>query len=230
MKVISFTTITLLFLGTHYIQNVSVVPGDVAGEAKVSCDFVNGTELMGYLAIANGDLQVGYMVAERRSQGGSQVDSISNLASGVYNTSIFTVNLTGLPEIFSANLPRSVSIMAGGTPTVTTVDTQSSPNVNISEDKLISNTNQICYNCTFRENDIDSTCVTVAHPCGVSSQYPGLFNISVTKFVRIGNNAGGCIDVSQCKRGHYVAVFYFNGRRGMIEGLPLAKTNPLKGN
>ena len=223
------TTIFHAFVGTHYIQNINVAPGDVSGEADVSCDFVNGTEVMGYLAIANGDVKVGYMVAERRSQGGSQVDSISNLASGEYNTSIFTINQSGLPKIFSASLPRSVSIMAGGTPTITTVGIQPSPNVNVSEDMLISNTNQVCYNCTFRNNDIDSTCVTVAHPCGVSSQYPGLFNISVTKFVRIGNNAGGCVDVSRCERGHFVAVFYFNGRRGMIEGLPLAKISPMNG-
>ena len=73
------------------------------------------------------------------------------------------------------------------------------------------NANEVCYNCTFRDNDIDSTCVAIAHPCGVSSQYPGLFNISVTKFVRIGSNAGGCIDVSQCERGQCVAVFWTEG-------------------
>ena len=69
----------IIFRHTLYIQNVKVAPGDVSDEANVSCNFVNGTELMGYLGIANGNLQVRYMVAKRRSQGGNQVDNISNL-------------------------------------------------------------------------------------------------------------------------------------------------------
>ena len=228
MLSISYDTLQynlFILLGTHYIQNVSVAPGVVSGEVKVSCNFVNGTELMGYLAIANGNDEIGYMVAERRSQEGNQVDRISNLVSGEYNVSIFTVNQTGLPETLSANFPRNVSIMKKELQSTDTTVARGEQNVNITlVETNASKTEEVCYNCTFRDNDIDSTCIAVAHPCGISSLYPGLSNISVTKFLRAGNNAVGCIDLSQCEI-HYVAVLYFDGQKGMVEGSPLVKMN-----
>ena len=83
--------------------------------------------------------------------------------------------------------------------------------------------NETCYKCTFMD-DLNSTCVVITHPCGVNSllDYPGLFNISAIKLEKDGNSAIGCVDVSQCEGGHHVAVFYFNGRKGIIEGQPLA--------
>ena len=216
--------------GTHYIQNVSVAPGDVSGEAEVSCDFVNGTELMGYLAIANGGVKVGYMVAGRRSRGENQVDIFTNLTSGEYKMSIFAVSQTGLPEILSVNLPRNLSIMTRMQNTEITDKGQLQPtpkhgiNVNLRVlEPTGPNMDNLCFDCTFTENDLNSTCVVIVHPCGVHSWYPGLFNISVTKFVRIGNNAAGCIDLSHCEDRHYVAVFYFNEQEGMIDGSPLTK-------
>ena len=213
-------------LGTHYIQNISVTPGGSPGEAMVTCHFVDGTNLMGYLAIANGDLNVGYMVARRRRRiQGNQVDTITNLASGEYSTSIFAVNRDGLPEIFSASLPRNVVITASDEQTIN--GGQPSTSVNVSEAQP-TNVGEVCYDCTFLDSDVhrNSTCVAIAHPCGVSSIYPGLFNISVTKFTRSGNSARGCVDINQCGQGYYIAVLYFNGQRGMIEGLPLAKMSP----
>ena len=221
--------IKLFLSGTHYIQNVTVTAGGSPGEAIVSCDFINDTDLMGYLAIANGDLSVGYLAAERRTQTGNQVDTITNLASSEYSVSIFAINQTGLPEVFSSSLPRNVLITGSGAQMISRG--QPSTNINVSEVQT-TNVGEVCYDCTFLDNDVhlNSTCVAVAHPCGVSSLYPGLFDISVTKFTRSSSSARGCIDVSQCEQGYYIAVLYFNGQRGMIEGLPLAKLSPNKGN
>ena len=217
----------MFLLGTHYIQNISITPGGSPGEARVSSHFVDGTNLLGYLAIANGDLNVGYMVARRRRRI-QQVDTITNLASSEYNTSIFAINQNGLPEMLPASLPRNVVITASEAQTVSRG--QPSMSINVSEVPAI-NMGEVCYDCTFLDGDvhINSTCVAIAHPCGVGSLYPGLFNISVTKFTRFGNNARGCIDVSQCGQGYYIAVLSFNGQRGMIEGLPLAKMSPNRG-
>lgn len=183
---------------------------------------------MGYLAIASGDLTVGYLVAERRIQVGNQLDTITNLASSEYGTSIFAINQTGLPEMFSSSLPRNVIITGSGTQTIN--GGQPSTSINVSEVQT-TNVGEVCYDCTFLDSDVhmDSTCVAIGHPCGISSLYPGLFDISVTKFTRSGSSARGCIDVSQCREGYYIAVLYFNGQRGMIEGLPLAKLSPNKG-
>ena len=216
------------FSGTHYIQNVTVTPGESTGEATVSCDFINGTDVMGYMAIASGGLTIGYLVAERRTQVGNQVDTITNLASSEYDTSIFAVNKTGLPEMFASSLPRNVIITGSGAQMIN--GGQPSTSVNVSEVQT-TNVGEVCYDCTFLDSNVnvDSTCVAIAHPCGISSLYPGLFDISVTKFTRSGSSARGCIDVSQCGEGYYIAVLYFNGQMGMIEGLPLAKLSPNKG-
>ena len=85
--------------------------------------------------------------------------------------------------------------------------------------------NDSCYNCTF-DDDTNSTCVVIIHPCGVSLLYPRLYNISVAKLERDGDSAVGCVDVSHCEGKHHVAVFYFNGTRGMIEGPPLSVELP----
>ena len=184
---------------------------------------------MGYLAIANGGLRVGYRVAERRSGLGNQIDTITNLASGDYSTSVFTINHSGLPQVFSVSLPRTVRITASGMQTLTSSQPSTSV-VNVSDVQSL-NAGELCYDCSFMDSNMhtNSTCVVVAHPCGVSSLYPGLFNVSVTKFTRSGNSARGCVDISRCEVGYYAAVFYFNGERGMIEGSPLAKMSPTEG-
>ena len=88
---------------------------------------------------------------------------------------------------------------------------------------------EVCYNCTFM-NDLNSTCVVVVHPCGMNSQYSGLFNISVRKLERDGNSAVGCVDVSLCEDKYHAEVFYFNVRKGMIEGPPLDIMKSVDGN
>ena len=155
----------------------------------------------------------------------NQVDTITNLASGEYNTSIFAVHQNGLPEMFSASLPRNIVITASDAQTIN--GGQPSMSVNVSEVQP-TNVGEVCCDYTFLDPDVhrNSTCVAIAHPCGISSLYSGLFNISVTKFTRSGNSARGCIDINQCEQGYYIAVLYFNGQRGMIEGLPLAKMSP----
>ena len=80
--------------------------------------------------------------------------------------------------------------------------------------------NDSYYNCTF-DDDSNSTCVVITHPCGVSLLYPRLYNImQCDKLERDGDSAVGCVDISLCEGEHHVAVLYFNGMR-MIERLRL---------
>ena len=111
--------------------------------------------------------------------------------------------------------------------TYITAIVQPSHGVTITESQLMNN--EKCYTCAFSDNsDPESNCVAVAHPCGVNSLYPDLFNITTVKFIRDGSQAVGCIDISQCMKEYRVAVFYFNGNKGMVEGLPIATLKSMR--
>lgn len=100
--------------GTHDIQNVTVVAGDVPGEVLIGWNLIGSTDLKGYLAIVIGNTSVvHYQVTENHIQEGSQVDTITNLTTSYYSISLFTLRRDGLPENVPVSLPRMVSVVSG---------------------------------------------------------------------------------------------------------------------
>ena len=104
----------LMYLGTHDIQNVSVVAVDSKpGEALIGCSFVSGSNSMGYLAIITDKNTSVFQYHVVQRQEDQQIDTISNLATGEHRALLFSVQSNGMPQAASVNLPRNVSIING---------------------------------------------------------------------------------------------------------------------
>ena len=93
----------------------------MSGEIVISCNFINGTDSIGYLAIVyqalgNGSM-VHYEVIERRTEEASQlqVDTITNLTGQQYRISVFDLKQNGLPLEHPASFPRIGSLNINGT-------------------------------------------------------------------------------------------------------------------
>ena len=97
--------------GTHDIQNVSVTLFQQTGEVQVFGDFVTGTSAAGALVIIYSNELTRYHVAPRGDNGRLNT-TVSNLPSGAYKVSVFTIEQNGVP--FERVVKRPMSIDVAG--------------------------------------------------------------------------------------------------------------------
>ena len=109
-------TCTLILLGTHYIQDISV-SNSTPGQINISCKFLVKDDLAtGFLAVIHSTKDrdnVHYLITQNSNQTSVQ-GSLNNLQKGTYTVILYTIGEDGLPLRRAAGFPQNLSVLEEG--------------------------------------------------------------------------------------------------------------------
>ena len=110
---ISGCRISLLFTGTHYIQDISVSYSDLQpGQINTSCSFIVDSSLaMGYMAIVVHlhHNTAHYLIAENQDEG-NVTNKLTGLSAGEYSVLLYTIDEYGVPLKQAAGFPQTIFV------------------------------------------------------------------------------------------------------------------------